>query len=356
MAADSPASVLYDENGQPITVGVRDHVPSYIGDPRGYVQAALDGSGVARIVASDSAGRLMAVGPAAAGSAPTGAPVLLGGSDGSAVRVLVVDVAGRQVIVGPAAAGAVPTGSPVRVAGSDGSVVRDLRTDSGGRLHAVGPAPVGTGLVGDPVVMALRSATGTVQIPEIWTAHPTGAAAGLAVRNIGARYPSFYAFFDRIAPAANKYMATLFNASSTRKVVVQRVFRLHTRESGAGGVNLDQYLARITARTAGTSVTIRAEDTADTLSSGISADTGSTSVTEDHIVKRLFAHAKAVDLSNTAPLNLAALDIGAQTIWTRAEGMRGITLRTNQGITIRNVTSSTAGNVSYIFEFTDEAA
>lgn len=166
---------------------------------------------------------------------------------------------------------------------------------------------------------------------------------------------SFYAFFDRIAPATNKYMATLFNTSSTRKVVVRRVLRFHDRASGAGGINLEQYLARITVRTAGTTVTPSAEDTNDTLSSGIVADTNSTAVTEAHVIQRFFANAEAVDLTNTAPLNFVLLGIANQIIWESKAGMRGLVLRENQGVTIRNVTASTAGTVSYAFEFTDEA-
>ena len=166
-------------------------------------------------------------------------------------------------------------------------------------------------------------------------------------------YPTFYAVFNRIVPAANKYMATLFNTSATQKVIVTHIWRLNWQVAGVTGVLLEQYLARITARTAGGAITIFADDTADTLSAGISADTLSTSVTEDHIITRFFSTSEEAAAAATGfALNLMSLE-DTQLIYQRREGQRGLTLRQNQGITIRNVSSSTIGSVSYIMEFFD---
>lgn len=167
------------------------------------------------------------------------------------------------------------------------------------------------------------------------------------------RYPTFYAVYDKIVPAANKYMATLFNTSATRKVIITHIWRLNWQVTGVVGILLDQYLARITARTAGGAITIFADDTADTLSAGITADTLSTSVTEAHVISRFFASGEEAALAATGfPLNLMSLE-DTQLVYQRREGQRGLTLRQNQGITVRNVTSNTLGSVSYIFEFFD---
>jgi hypothetical protein len=195
------------------------------------------------------------------------------------------------------------------------------------------------------------------EIARVLNADPAASDYGLVVRPLEPTYPSYYAVFDRIVPAANKYMATLFNTSATRKVRIRRVWRFNWQITVVTGVLLEQYLARITARTAGTAVTIQADDTADTLSAGISADTNSSAVTEDHIVKRLFATSEEFVVGDVYVVeNILALDPTQQLIYAPMLGGRGITLRQNQGITIRNVTSSTVGNVSYCIEFTDEAA
>jgi len=173
---------------------------------------------------------------------------------------------------------------------------------------------------------------------------------------------TFYAFYDRIVPAANKYMATLFNTSSTRKVVIRRIYR-KTEQSVAGvGVLLEQEIRFITARTAGTAITPIAYDTNLALSAGISADTGSTAVTEGTgnrgLLNRIYTSTEETLLAEltTSPEGATAFLQDAQLVWWSKGDAEGITLRANQGITIKNITSSIIGRVSYQIEFTDEAA
>jgi len=165
------------------------------------------------------------------------------------------------------------------------------------------------------------------------------------------QFPLFYVVFDRIVPAANKYMATLFNTSSTNVIMIDRIFRFSWQFAGAPDAELDQYLARITARTAGTSVTVHRGDTIDTIPSGIAADTDSMIVTEDHIIRRVPATSAEFQVSATLK-NLMAFESNAGVIYERLSDYQGIILRQNEGLSIRNVTAVTTGSVSYVFEFT----
>ncbi len=124
------------------------------------------------------------------------------------------------------------------------------------------------------------------------------------------------------------------------------------------GVLLDQELRNITARTAGTNVTIVSEDSADSLSAGISADTNSSAVTDSSLIRRLFAANEEFVLATatTVITGSAALLHDGQLVYWRKDGSKGIVLRQNQGVAIKNITNSTVGSVSYIFEFTDELA
>jgi len=166
----------------------------------------------------------------------------------------------------------------------------------------------------------------------------------------------FYAYYDRIAPAQNKYLATLFNTSATRKVTIRRIEWLTGNLTAVTGVVHDLYLARITARTVGTSVTIRARDSNDSLSAGITADTGSTGVTEAYISRRF------IGSSEEAPVTTTALNTygNRQAIrvyeFLEQTGMKAETLRQNQGISIRSLTASTVGVLSFYIEFVDEPA
>lgn len=167
----------------------------------------------------------------------------------------------------------------------------------------------------------------------------------------------FYAYFDRIVPAANKYMATIFNTSATRKVVIHRIWKINTQLTAVAGVSSELYIARITARTAGTSVTIRAEDTNDTISAGITADTNSTAVTETNIYRRFLSSSEeGAVLGTQLGEDFEATSLDFQILYDRHSSMKGHTLRQNQGITIRWVTATTVGSRDFLFEFTDEPA
>ena len=166
----------------------------------------------------------------------------------------------------------------------------------------------------------------------------------------------FYAYYDRIAPAQNKYMATLFNTSATRKVSILRVWWLLNNFTAVTGLVLDCYVARITARTAGTAVTIRARDSNDTVSSGITADTNSTVVTEAFISRRLVGTAEESPVGATSVNTYNDKQAVLLYEFTGRTGEKAETLRQNQGITIRNLTASTVGVMSFCIEFVDEAA
>ena len=167
--------------------------------------------------------------------------------------------------------------------------------------------------------------------------------------------PLFYAVFDRIVPAANKYMATLFNTSASDILMVTGIFRHNWQVTGVAGDILEQYLARITARTAGTAVTLRTHDSVEVIPAGVVADTNSTVVTEGHTIRRLWARNEEVSFSKkTADIDdLVGFNIGDSTmIWKQTPSYVGIILRQNEGISIRNVTASAVGSVSYVMEFT----
>jgi hypothetical protein len=190
----------------------------------------------------------------------------------------------------------------------------------------------------------------------------TGVARFLATNTAGQlaqpTYPSFSAAYDRIAPAAGKFMATLFNTSATRKVVIQRIFAFNWQIANSNDVILDQEVRRITARTVGTSITPTPDDSTDVLSAGITADTNSSAVTQAQLLKRLARTSSEADvggnksdwLKNSRTTDALAL------IYEHRDGMRGWTLRQNQGITILNINNITSGGASYVIDFTDEPA
>jgi hypothetical protein len=166
--------------------------------------------------------------------------------------------------------------------------------------------------------------------------------------------PTFYAVFDRIAPAANKYMAVLWNGTVSRKLVIQRVWVYNWQNSSVTGVLLEQQMIKISARTAGTPVTPLAGDPSDTLTSGIIAETAATGVTDAGMYKRIFCASEEEALSSAQATPGTTESTGLQ--YSRVSGTRGLVVRQSQGWAIKNLTNNTNGSVSYVVEFTDEAA
>ena len=101
-------------------------------------------------------------GLAAAGSAPVGNPVQIGGSDGTDIRTLLTDASGRQEVVGATSSGSAVTGNPVLIAGSDGTDARTLSTDASGH-----PIVVGDGTAGSPAggVVSVQGVSGGTAVP-----------------------------------------------------------------------------------------------------------------------------------------------------------------------------------------------
>jgi hypothetical protein len=167
---------------------------------------------------------------------------------------------------------------------------------------------------------------------------------------------TFTAIADRVAPAANKFILTLFNTSSTRKIVIQKVLIYNWQTAVITGVLLEFEVKRITARTAGVAVTPFAHDSNDALSAGISADTGSTAVTEGTLIRRAFSASEETKIGALTLENSASVDDNFAMVVEKKDGTKGHVLRQNQGIAIKQITSSTVGNVSAVVVFTDEPA
>jgi hypothetical protein len=179
----------------------------------------------------------------------------------------------------------------------------------------------------------------------------------ITVQDVGAAgsNPSYYAIFDRIVPGLNKVMAALYNTSSSKKIVIYRIFRYNWQVVAVTGVTLEQYLARMSSVTTGTLAPIvYPHDTNDAVNPGTLAYI-SASFTENNLLRRFFASNEEINLLGSGLYNVLGLDYGAP-IFERHQGARGLVLRQNQGVFIRNVTNSNVGSVSYIFEFTIEDA
>jgi hypothetical protein len=179
--------------------------------------------------------------------------------------------------------------------------------------------------------------------------------------------PTYYARFDAIAPAANKYMACLWNGSSTHVVRVYRIWAFQDSETGVTTPTTNrQELRKITARTVGTTVTPMPLDDNDSLTSGIDASHNATGITEqgNGLIRKGYITTEEAKVTATAQaLNsdtLGAIDwngVDTHLFWSAGcHGMcKPIVLRKDKGIVMKNIAGA-VGLITYVFEFTDEAA
>jgi hypothetical protein len=92
------------------------------------------------------------VGPVAAGSPPTDAPVLMAGQDGTNTQTIATDTSGDVKVVGPSADGAALAGPPVRIGASDGTDTRNV-------LSCVHTVIINDSSSGNTQVIALSGST-----------------------------------------------------------------------------------------------------------------------------------------------------------------------------------------------------
>jgi hypothetical protein len=169
---------------------------------------------------------------------------------------------------------------------------------------------------------------------------------------------SFYAVFDRIAPAQNKAMAVLWNGATGRKVIVNRIYRFNWQVGAVTGVMLEQEIREITAK-AGTptNVPIQTDDADDLLTAGIVCEHNGTFTEGGRgLLRRIFAVSEEMVLAAANLTKDLALSHDAQLVYWRRPGSKGWTLPVGRGLVIKNLTASTVGTVSYVVEFDDVAA
>ena len=207
---EGQAATIYDVDGESISQATGSAVPT-----SALFMGGTDGTNV-RALTTDTVGRQVMVGAAAAGAAAAGAPVSVSGVDGGGdVRSLSTDTAGRQVMVGAAAAGAAVAGNPVLIAGSDGANAQSLAVDTSGRPTVVGAAANGAAVAGNPVLIAgsdgtnaralSTDATGRLNVATTETKAGSSAVAQVASAVVNTTL---------LAANANRLGATIYNDSN----------------------------------------------------------------------------------------------------------------------------------------------
>lgn len=152
----------------------------------------------------------------------------------------------------------------------------------------------------------------------------------------------------------NKSMMSIVNTHATLRVKIKQIIIRNQQTTGIAGVMADFRLFRCTGHSAGTLVTPQARDTDDTLNAAITCRTGATIAGEAASPMDRWKWSSddhGVGTLDQEGLDKAFMNCFPMTNITDPSEKR-ITLRQNQGITLKQVTNSTNGNFDIIIVFT----
>ena len=172
----------------------------------------------------------------------------------------------------------------------------------------------------------------------------------------GDELATFVALAKDVAIGNNKSMISVVNTSgSTVKVKLRELYLINSQTSAVTGVVADFNLFRCVTHSAGTSITPQSYDTADTLNASVTVRTGATIGTESATALKRWEWSS--DEWGVGTLDQEGNDHNTQTninLLRQEKGCKPITLRANEGITLKQVVNSTAGTFDIMLVFTQE--
>lgn len=163
--------------------------------------------------------------------------------------------------------------------------------------------------------------------------------------------PTFYAFADAVAFAANKHMISVYNAAGTGKMIVlKKLFLVDLAIASVTGVALRQDVKRFSAlHSGGTAVTpVPCDSSSPALPAGVTVKTGAT-VTDLALLFPLTFTNDEVGATHGFP---GSLQLAGINWFPEGVEVQEIRLREGEGLTVKNITSTTVGSFGYLLVFT----
>jgi len=163
--------------------------------------------------------------------------------------------------------------------------------------------------------------------------------------------PTYYALADAVAFAASKHMISIHNATGSGKMIVlKKMFLINLALTTVTGVALRQDVKRFSAvHTGGTAITPQPCDTTNpALPAGVTVKTGATLTDVTLLFPIVFTNDET---GATQAFPTTALQAGINWL-PEGQEVQEIRLREGEGVTIKNITSTTVGSYAYMLVFT----
>ena len=202
-------------------------------------------------------------------------------------------------------------------------------------------------------------AEGVVQVPP----DSTGAKLRTRTRTVGANTvheqafwpaanPTWYVWSGSLACAANKhFLSFLNNAASGQIFKVRGIYLQNTGLTAVTGVGLQFDIKRITAVSGGAAITPQIADSTDTAIASVTVQTAPTAVTEGAVLYSWFTTNDEVGVTNAFPSSFIQ---GATNLMPVGNEIKELTLNQNEGVTVKQITSSAVGSFAVLMVVTKE--
>jgi hypothetical protein len=232
-----------------------------------------------------------------------------------------------------------------------------LQSDSSGRL-LIGALPTGsntigavtgTGVSGSPAggVLTIQGVSGATPVPVTGTL--SSSATELA---------TFFGVAPGVSPGNNKSMLSIVNTTgSTVTIKIQEIYLINVQTSGVSGVPILFEMRRIVSHTGGALITTtESADLSDSLDANVTLRTGATIGTES--TKLLWRNIWSSDDWQVGSTDMESADHASQSLIPiyakKNQASKSITLRANQGLTLKCATNTTVGLFDIMVVFTQE--
>ena len=201
-------------------------------------------------------------------------------------------------------------------------------------------------------------ANGFTQVPP----NSTGNKMRTRTRTIGAdtvheqavwtaAMPTYYALADNAAFLVNKQHISLFNNAGSNQVVsIKKIFHINLSLAAVTGVAVRFDVKRTSAQSGGTAITAQSMDSTDPALASVLVATGAT-VTEGALLYPVTTQNDEIAASNAAVANYL-MQMGNLAL--ESPEMKEMRLNPGEGMTIKQITSTTVGSFAWLVAFTVE--
>lgn len=165
------------------------------------------------------------------------------------------------------------------------------------------------------------------------------------------RGDTYFAYVDNVVLAANKFHLSVVNVDAALLLKVRKIFAVDLALAAVTGVAIRFDFKKCTAHSSGTLVVPEKSDsTSPALSANITVRTGAT-VTEGNLLWPYLTTNDEVGATNAFPTNVIQ-QFG--NLMMEGDEIQELTLRQNEGLCVKQITSSTVGSWGWIMVFTVE--